>query len=200
MKNLVIFEGIDKLGDSVVIKTVRDRDDFNKALRVFQNPPYNEILSDSECDSEYASYDRNGIVFGAFIDSKIAGINCILNDVPQEYGIGFYDKDKVAYYAGLAVLEEYRKRGLGKLLVEKTQNYIEQNKSYDYSFARILCEGSMSEGIFRLNNFIDANDSQNKLIVDEVMYERNDSSVSKADRRKFMVKTLNKNGNGWYRK
>lgn len=39
-----------------------------------------------------------------------------------------------------------------------------------------------------------------ELIVDNVTYERNRQDLPQSDARKFMVKTLNKNGNGWYRK
>lgn len=200
MKNLTIYDGIDILGDPIVIKTVNNKEDFIKGLKVFQNPPYNEILTNKDCEEEYNLYNKNGIVFGAFIDDEIAGINCILNDVPDTYGIGFYDNNKVAYYAGLAVLQEYRKRGIGKLLVQKTQKYLENYQNIDYTFARILCEGSMSEGIFKLNGFIDAKDNNNSLIVDEVTYERNNSKTPISDRRKYMVKVLNNKKIGWYRK
>lgn len=203
MKNLVIYEGYDLKGDFILVKSLRnfnDFDNFKEGIRVFQNPPYSEILTDQDCKKEFLLYHDNGIVFGCFVNDNLAGINCVLNGVPDEYGIAFYNSDRVAYYSGLAVKENFRKRGLGKLLVKETEKYLEEIQKYDYSFARILCNGSMSEGIFKANGFRDAY-YNNELIVDDVTYERNDKKVSQTDQRKYMVKVLNGDSvNGWYRR
>ena len=200
MKNLVIYEGYDLKGDLILVKSLRNFSDFKEGIRVFQNPPYSEILTDQDCEKEFYIYQDNGIVFGCFGNDNLAGINCILNGAPDEYGIAFYNSDRVAYYSGLAVKENFRKRGLGKLLVKETEKYLGKFPKYDYSFARILCDGSMSEGIFKANGFKDAY-YNNELIVDDVTYERNDKNVSRTDQRKYMVKTLNSNCvNGWYRR
>ena len=199
MKNLKIYENFNKEGEYVLVRTLQSLDEFKDGIRVFQNPPFCEVLSDKDCEEEYNSYVDNGIAFGCFVDDKLAGINCVLYDVPEEYGIGFHDKDKVAYLSGLAVKEEFRKKGLGKLLQQETEKYLEGLDKYDYIFARIQCEGSMSAGIIAPMGYEDAY-YNGELIVDNATYERNREDLPQSDARKFMVKTLNQNGNGWYRK
>ena len=197
MKNLVIYSGINK-GKYCLIKEIDNYEKFKDIIGVFKNPPYNEIMTDKDCRKEFESYIYNGYMFGCFIDDEIAGINCILNDVPSDYSIRFSDKSRIAYYSGLAVKPQFRKMGLGKLLVHETEKFLESQDKYDSSFARILCEGSMSEGIFKLNGFTDAyyNDD---LIIDEVTYERNTGLVQ-SDKRKYMVKRISDRTNEYTRR
>lgn len=183
-------------GKCVVVKDLNNFNLFKEVIAVFKNPPYFEILTDEDCFKEYISYMFNGHLFGCFVDDSIAGINCILNGSPKEYSIGFENENRIAYYSGLAVKDNYRRLGLGKLLVEKTEEYLESTSDYDMAFARILCSGSMSEGIFKLNGFEDAYD--NGLIIDDVTYERNDGTV-RTDMRKYMVKRL-KDENNYFRR
>lgn len=197
MKDLVIFDGVLKIGKHVIIKNVDNFDNFKDVLCVFRNYPYNEILSDEDCKDEYVLYNENGYIFGCYLDGNITGINCILNDVPKEYSIGFEDTKKVAYYSGLAVKDKYRNLGIGKMLVSKTQDYLEKCGKYDYAFARILCEGSMSEGIFSKYGFSDAY-FDGKIITDDVSYLRGDGMV-RSDKRKYMVKRMS-NNNSFFRR
>ena len=187
MKNLIIYSGFNK-GKYCLVKEIDNYEIFKDVISIFKNPPYNEMMTEEDCVSEYNSYVDNGYMFGCFIDGKIAGINCILNDVPDDYSICFTDKSRIAYYSGLAVKPEFRKMGLGKLLVSETEKFLESQDKYDSAFARILCEGSMSEGIFRLNGFKDAY-YNGSLIIDDVTYERN-TGLIESDKRKYMVKRI----------
>lgn len=198
MQTIDLYNGILKNGKYCLVKTINEFSEFNDVIRVFSQPPYNEILSETDCLNEFNSYVDNGFMVGVYVNDKIAGINCILNDVPVQYSIGFSDNKRVAYYSGLAVKNEYRRLGLGKLLVSKTDEFINKQEKYDYSFARILCVGSMSEGIFKLNNFVDAYDN-GELIIDEVSYLRNTGTYDK-DERKYMVKKLGSNSNYYYKR
>lgn len=195
MRNLVIYKGIIK-GNFCLIKTINSFEIFKDLIGVFKNPPYNEILSDEDCFKEFESYINNGYIFVCFINNQAAGINCILNDVPDDYSICFVDKRRVAYFSGLAVKDTFRRMGLGKLLVNETEKFLELTSNYDNSFARILCEGSMSEGIFRLNGFEDAY-FNGSLIIDEVTYRRNTGFI-KSDKRKYMVKNIGNICNNYY--
>lgn len=197
MKDLIIFDGFLKIGKYIVIKNVDDFDNFKDVLCVFRNYPYNEILSEEDCKFEYDLYKENGYIFGCYLDGNIAGINCILNDVPSDYSIGFENNSNVAYYSGLAVKNEYRGLGIGKMLVSKTQDYLERTCKYDYAFARILCEGSMSEGIFSEYGFYDAY-YDGQLITDDVSYLRN-NGMTISDKRKYMVKRISSN-NSFFRR
>lgn len=199
MEKELIYKEKNINGEVVLIKTLESFEDFKDGIRIFCAPPYNEILTDKDCEDEYLSYVENGIVFGCYVDQKLAGLNCILNEVHKDYSISFYDNSKIAYYSGLAVKPQFRRQGLGKLLVANTEFYLEKLNKYDYTFARILCEGSMSEGIFKQNDFKDAY-YNGELIVDDVTYDRNDPNVLQSDKRKYMVKTLNNTAKGWYKK
>ena len=172
-----------------VIKTVTNFEDFKDVIRVFCEKPYYEILSDKDCEEEYNLYVEKGIVLGCYIDNKIVGINCIVNEADKNHSIVFPEGSKVAYYSGLAVKENCREHGSGKLLVYHTDKYLNDLKMYDYSYARILCKGSMSQGIFYKNGFRDAYDLEGKLIVDIPEYQKNTES-NILDERKYMVKKL----------
>lgn len=193
----LIYEKKNDEGNLITVKSILTLEEFKEGIRIFCEPPYCEKLTDEDCRLEYDSYDKNGIALGCYVDGILAGLNCIVNEIHEDYSIRF-DSNKVAYYSGLAVKGKYRKKGFGKLLIFETQKYLEKLKIYDYCYARILCKGSMSEGIFAKAGFVDAYD-KSKLIVDEVEYDRNNPDVSNIDRRKYMVKSLN-NRNGWFSK
>lgn len=197
MENFETYRYYDKNHKLRVLKAIRNIDDFKKVITVFRDYPYNEQLTDKDIEVEYNSYQKNGIILGCYLDGKIAGINCILDGADKNHGIKFYDEDKIAYYAGFAVNPEYRGQGIGKLLIYYSDKYLQDLKLYDYSYARILYKGSMSERIFRANNFEDAY-YNNNLIIDEVSYERNNSNNIESDKRKYMVKKLSDRGHGWY--
>lgn len=199
MKSLVLYSGLLKDDHYCLIKTMHDFDDFKKVIKVFSEDPYNEVLSDQDCIDEFDSYEKNGFVIGGYVDGQIQGINCILNDVPEDYSINFVNPKRIAYYSGLAVLKNCQKNGLGWRLVTETDRYIQELGKYDYSFARIRCFDSQSEGIFRKHGFIDAYQDE-ELIVDDVTYLRN-TGVYDHDLRKYMVKKLiSSTDNSYYKR
>lgn len=183
---------VDEKNNLKVVKTIENIDDFINVISVFKDEPYYEILDKNACEEEYNLYKKNGLALGCYINNKIAGLNCIVYDSDKKHSVKFDDNDKVAYYSGLAVKNDYRHHGIGKLLVYETDKYLESLKLFDYSYARILLKGSMSEGIFKKYGFSDIY-VNNKLIVDDVTYERNNPDVSKSDKRKYMVKILSNN-------
>ena len=197
MENIIIFKGILKTKKYVVVKEIENFNNFKEVITVFQDYPYNEILTEEDIKAEYESYIDNGHMFGCFVEDEIAGINCILNEVPDDYSIGFEDESKIAYYSGLAVKKDFRKLGLGKILVSQTEKHLEETGQYESAFARILCEGSMSERIFKENGFEDAY-YNNELIIDKVDYMRNDGE-RRSDNRKYMVKRIS-GQNNYYRR
>ncbi len=184
MENIEII-----INERKIIKTVTNFEQFKDVIRVFQGAPYYEILSDQDCRNEYGIYEEKGLVLGYYVDDKLTGINCIINEPDQNHSIIFPENEKVAYYSGLAVKPEYRGKGIGKLLVNETDKYLENLKLYKYSYARILCQGSMSAGIFYKNGFRDAYDLNNELIVDIPEYEKN-AETNRIDTRKYMVKRM----------
>ena len=197
MEKIELFKSYDQNVGLKVVKSVDNVDDFINTIRVFRGAPYYEILDDEACALEYNSYVQNGIVLGCYINGEIAGINCILNESDKNHSIVFSPEDKIAYYSGLAVKNNYRKLGIGKLLVSETDKYLSSLKLYDYSYARVLKEGSMSSGIFEKNGFQYAYIPNTSLeIVDDVEYLRNTNVVS-SDKRKYMVKKMSANAHGY---
>jgi len=194
MEKVEIFKN-----DNKVIKTVTNIEDFKDVIRVFCGKPYYEILDDKACEEEYNLYVEKGIVLGYYIDNKIIGINCIVNEADKSHSIKFPEGDKVAYYSGLAVKEGCREHGIGKLLVYETDKYLNDLKLFDYSYARILCKESMSEGIFYKNGFRDAYDFEGKLIVDIPEYQKN-TETNILDERKYMVKRMVNNNHRFMRR
>lgn len=189
MENIKIYGDKEK---NIVIKTITNFEDFEKGITVFRNAPYHEILSKSDMEEEYNTYVENGIALGCFVDGNIAGLNCIVHEADPKHSVMF-DKDaRVAYYSGLAVRCGFRGLGLGKLMVRETDKFLQDLKMFDYSYARILTKGSMSEGIFKRYGFRDIYDEFGDLIVDDVDYERNDPNVSTSDQRKYMGKAFTK--------
>jgi len=192
MEKLELFKGYDEKNNLKIVKTIENIDDFIDAISVFKDAPYYEILDKNACEEEYSLYVQNGLALGCYINNKIAGLNCIVYDSDKNHSVKFDEKDKIAYYSGLAVKKDYRHHGIGKLLVYETDKYLESLKLFDYSYARILLKGSMSEGIFKKNGFRDIYDEFGELIVDDVDYERNNPNVSTSDQRKYMGKAFTK--------
>lgn len=199
MEKIELYKNIDKDNNLQVIKTVDNIEDFTNVITVFKGAPYYEILSPKDCEEEYELYNKNGLVLGFYINDKIAGLNCIAYENDPKHSICFSDQDKIAYYSGFAVKPNYRRLGIGKLLICETDKYLESLKLYDYSYARILLKGSMSEGIFKKYGFEDAY-VNNELIVDDVEYERCCLGVPSSDKRKYMVKTMSNKGQGIFRR
>lgn len=198
MENLKIYSAIDKLNNKIEVKTVNNYEDFSNTIIVFRGFPYYEILSEEEIKKEFSMYQDKGIALGAYVNDKIVGLNCIVYESENKHSLKFVDPKKVAYFSGLAVKEECRGLGIGKILVRECDKFLQDLKMFDYEYARILLHGSMSEGIFKLNNFIDAS-VKDELIVDEVGYIRSNTNKYATDERKYMVKKLNSNASNYFR-
>lgn len=192
MEKIEIYGDYDKnLGKRVIVRTLDHFEDFEKGIVVFRNAPYYEILSKKDMEEEYGVYVDKGIAFGCYLDDELAGINCMVYEEDKKHSIAFGENDRIAYYSGLAVRGDFRGLGIGKLLVHETDLYLQDLKLFDYSYARILLKGSMSEGIFRKYGFEDIL-VDNNLIVDDVDYERNNPDVATSDKRKYMGKAFTK--------
>lgn len=199
MENIELYKEYDKENNLKIIKTINNIDDFIDVISVFKSAPYYEILDKESCEEEYELYKQKGLALGYYINNKIAGLNCLVYESDPNHSICFSDNDKIAYYSGFAVKPQCRKLGIGNLLICETDKYLQSLKLYDYSYARILLEGSMSEGIFKKHGFEDAY-VNNVRIVDDVEYTRNNLEVPSSDKRKYMVKTMSNKGNGIFRR
>ena len=95
MENVELYKNYDEKNNLNVIKTVNNIDDFIDVISVFKAAPYYEILDKNACEEEFEGYKKNGIALGFYVNNKIAGLNCILNEYDKDHSIYFSDKDKI---------------------------------------------------------------------------------------------------------
>lgn len=195
MEKLILSKERDLKDRVITLKTVDDFKEFKEVIKVFSGYPYYEPLTDQDCKDEYELYLQKGIVIGHYIDDKIAGINCIVYEPNTKQSIKFDDKDQIAYYSGFAVKQDLWGNGIGNRLMKATEDYLIDLNRFNYEYARILCDISMSEGTFKRYGFTDFYDSNNNLVIDDVEYMDINDQLHK-DKRKYMVKKLNNKGNG----
>lgn len=127
------------------IKELTDLDDFKKVYMVFSGPPYNEKNTEEEIEAIFREYQEKGYIFGAYNGEECVGLIALERGVKAGQPVNFQDK-KVMYLADIAVLNDYRKKGLGNQLMMYgvMQSIV---LGYDKLYMRTLESGSMSYGI-----------------------------------------------------
>ena len=127
-------------------------EDFKNVYKVFSGAPYFEKYTEEEYREIYDEYNNKGVIIGAYNEDECIGIIAFEDGFKKEQGVDFKDK-KVTYLADLAVLEKYRKLGLGTQLM--IYGILESKKAgYDMIYMRTLEEGkSMSYGIAKRVGF-----------------------------------------------
>lgn len=127
-------------------------EDFKNVYKVFSGAPYFEKYTEEEYREIYDEYNRKGVIIGAYNEDECIGLIAFEDGFKKEQGVDYKDK-KVTYLADIAVLEKYRKLGLGTQLM--IYGILESKKSgYDIIYMRTLEEGqSMSYGIAKRVGF-----------------------------------------------
>lgn len=127
-------------------------EDFKKVYRVFSGPPYNEKYSDGELQEIFEEYQEKGYVYGVYSGDVCAGIIALERGSKKDQPVSFKD-DETMYLADIAVLDKYRKTGLGTQLMLFG---VMQSKVLGYKriYMRTLENGSMSYGIARKIGFV----------------------------------------------
>ncbi len=127
------------------IKELNNLNDFKKVYRVFSGPPYNEKYTDEELEDIFLEYQEKGYMYGAYNDEGCIGLIALERGVKSNQPVKFQDED-VMYLADVAVLDNYRRKGLGNQLMIYG---VMQSKLLGYRklYMRTLEEGSMSYGI-----------------------------------------------------
>lgn len=191
MKEITLYNNYyDAAGGNIRITSIdmNKLEDFEKVIRIFRDYPYYEILSEKDCEDELACYqDNKGIAFGCYLDDNIVGVNCVEYgyDKSHNHSVDFnIDYKKVAYFSGLTMLERnnnlyLRRKGLGTLLVTKTDEYLQNLKDKDglkkflCAYARVMRYESKSRHIFERTGFSQAYNNSNQPIVDVCTYKCN---------------------------
>ena len=124
LNNLIIRKGVSKA-------------EFVNVYKVFRNEPYNELWPDDEIEEEFESLNSRGTIYGAYIDKKCVGIITFYDIIKGEHPISYSNDLKVAYFSDIAVLDNYRKKGIAtkllKLMIEECRN-----NSYDIIYMRTM--------------------------------------------------------------
>lgn len=127
------------------IKEPTNLEDFKKVYKVFSGPPYNEKYTEEELEEIFKEYQEKGYMYGAYNNEECVGMIALERGVKQDQPVNFQDKN-VMYLADVAVLNNYRRKGLGNQLMLYG---VMQSKmlGYEKLYMRTLERGSMSYGI-----------------------------------------------------
>lgn len=97
---------------------------------------------------EEAIDDKDCEVFVALIDQEIVGtIRATVKDAPS-----FYKDNKLGYTDDLVVKEEHRRKGIGRELINKTNEYY-QSKDISLVESKVYEFNKPSQGIFKKQGF-----------------------------------------------
>lgn len=146
-------------------------EDFKRVYRVFSGPPYNEKYTDEELQEIFKEYQEKGYIYGVYSGEMCAGIIALERGSKKNQPVSFQE-DETMYLADIAVLDKYRKTGLGTQLMLFG---VMQSKVLGYKriYMRTLENGSMSYGIARKIGFVPIEG-----VSQDVKRERVDGSIS----------------------
>lgn len=127
------------------MKELTNLDDFKKIYKVFSGPPYNEKYTEEELEEIFREYQEKGYIYGAYNHEECIGMIVLERGVKTDQPVKFQG-EKVMYLADVAVLNDYRRKGLGNQLMLFG---VMQSKALGYKklYMRTLERGSMSYGI-----------------------------------------------------
>lgn len=127
------------------IRELKSLEDFKKVYKVFSGPPYNEKYTDEELENIFREYQENGYIYGAYNGENCVGLIALERGAKSDQPVNFQGEN-VMYLADIAVLNNYRRNGLGNQLMIYG---VLQSKALGYEklYMRTLEKGSMSYNI-----------------------------------------------------
>lgn len=101
--------------------------------------------TEEELEEIFREYQEKGYIYGAYSNGKCVGLIALERGVKADQPVSFQDEN-VMYLADVAVLDEYRRRGVGNQLMWYG---VMKSKAlgYERMYMRTLENGSMSYGI-----------------------------------------------------
>jgi len=179
------------------IKKIEMYKDFKKVVQVFKDPPFSEILTEKEMIEEFKSYLDNGISYGYYNNNSISygyynnnsilGFIGVLKGVQKGHPINKYNAEQVLYINGIAVLKEFRKKGIATKLMNYTIKEIDLYK-YLAIYLRTNYQGSKIKNVALKAGF-EIVKKEGKIITEDVIFKRNNGEIA-TDKRMFMLKKL----------
>lgn len=92
----------------------------NLMLQEFKKPPFNEKASLSAVEKSLKFYFRIGHIYVATVEKEIVGV--------LVFKIEQYWEGPVVIVEDLAVKENFKKQGIGKMLMSNIESYARKNK------------------------------------------------------------------------
>lgn len=128
------------------IKKLVNYDDFAKVFKVFEDFPFFESWAPEAIREEFEMFMTEGEIFGCYLEQKCIGIITIQPHKDGKYPVKFKNNEKVMYLSDVAVLPEYRKKGIAGDLFH---HVIDHSKAMGYNkiYLRTNKVNSMSYGI-----------------------------------------------------
>lgn len=127
------------------IKELTNLEDFKRVYKVFSGPPYNEKYTEEELTEIFREYQEKGYIYGAYNKDRCIGLIALERGAKEDQPVS-YQNENIMYLADVAVLDQYRRKGLGNQLMLYS---VMQSKLLGYNklYMRTLERGSMSYGI-----------------------------------------------------
>ena len=143
--------------------------DFVRAYKVFCNPPYCEAWTDTMIVEEYIELTKYGHVYGYYIGEECVGTVTFRTMLLKDgHPVHYENPQKIAYFADLTVLQEYRGKGIGTELMKYALKVMKE-EGYERVYMKTLEVGkSMSYGIavklgFKLLEGVNSIDKMSRL-------------------------------------
>lgn len=172
---------------SLIVKEINKYEDFKKVIKIFQQPPFNEILTEEDMINEFQSYIDNGYALGCYDKEDILGFIGILKGLQHNHPVSFENPDNVLYVNGITVLNEHRNRGVGTKLLESVLDKVMETDDFDTMYFRTNNENSMFEPIAAKHGF-EVVTKDGEVVTQDVEFDRIDPNAPKTDKRKFLTK------------
>lgn len=166
-------------------------EDFKKIFLEFRKSPYYEDWNEKNILEEYNYLMSNGDIYVKEYDNKIVGLVSLLNGIQKDHDLKL-PTNEVGYMSDIAVLEEYRKRGIGTELMSFAIDEFKSRK-FKYCYFRTICNGSLSEPIGKKLGYQLVYNNDGTLLTQEVSFPRVNNLISEVEKRKFLIKQLEEN-------
>lgn len=135
------------------IRRLENFSEFALVFKVFESFPFFEKWTEEEVRKEFDMNLANGHIFGYYEDDTCVGFISMRNQCPHEHPVHYgHENSRVVYFSDLAVLPQYRRRGIATQLLEYAlENSISEN--YEFAYLRINDNNPMAFDIAKKQGF-----------------------------------------------
>ena len=134
------------------INKIENFKEYLNVFNVFGNFPFFEKWTQEEVRLEFDNNLATGHIFGYYEDDICVGFISMREQHPHEHPIHYGHESKVLYISDLAVLPNYRNRGIGTKLFEYALT-IAKSEGYDFAYLRVNEKNPMGLEIFKKYGF-----------------------------------------------